>query len=174
MQRFNPEALTEQVQAQMQAAMNRDPRHFSWGLFAWADGPPACGGGDGAFQWFANQEQLMAFLSASAPAAFMTFDHEDDWNRQCAQLREIVQGWNDDPRGTVERLNAALQGLLFIEWIGTFADLRTGMDSFSVALRQEFAGEMADANRERGALPTNDVALDWEQAFVAFLPDYGH
>jgi len=157
---FDGETVTAQALEQLQASVDRDPRDCSWGLFAWADGPPACGGGVGAFQWFASQEELMAFISAWSTPCFMTYDDEAEWRDQCERLRSITAGWNQDSAATLAGLNAELKGLLQIDWIGRFADLTSSQDSFCLRVQEAFA-EVDPAGADDG------------EAWVDFLETYG-
>ena len=157
---FDAESLTTQAMEQLQASVDRDPRECSWGLFAWGDAPPACGGGVGAFQWFASQEELMTFISEWSTSCFMTFDDEADWRDQCERLRSILSGWDQDSAATLTALNAELKGLLQIDWIGRFADLTSSQDSYCLRVQEAFAMDDPDG-------------ADDDEALVDFLETYG-
>lgn len=157
---FDGEALTAQALEELQASVERDPRDCSWGLFAWGDAPPACGGGVGAFQWFASQEELMAFISEWSTPCFMTFDDEAEWRDQCERLRSILGGWKQDSDATLTALNTELKGLLQIDWIGGFADLRNSQDRFCLRVQAAFA-------------EADPAGADDDEAWIDFLGMYG-
>jgi hypothetical protein len=73
---WDPEALTEQCNDAMSESNSRNPLEFPWGLFSWGDAPPAIGGGVGAFQWFPQLDELLAFVTDLSPAGFATFDEK--------------------------------------------------------------------------------------------------
>lgn len=162
---FDGEALTAESYERLQASTERDPRDCPWGLFAWGDAPAACGGGTGVFQWFESREQLMVFVSDWSAPGYMTFESEADWLSQCAQLRSILSRWDQDPAATLCELNAELQGLLQIDWIGVFADLASSDHSFCQRVRDAFAEDQACGINASGA--------DAEEAWLTFLAGYG-
>ena len=160
MSEFDGEMLTARALEQLEASVDRDPRDYPWGMFAWGDAPPACGGGMGAFQWFESQEELLAFIRDWSTPCFMTFDAEADWQEQCARLSTILMGWNQDPAATLAALNAELKGLLQIDWIGGFADLKEGNDNFCRRVQAAFA-------------EADSTGADDNDAWVDFLGTYG-
>lgn len=163
---FDGDLLTAEAFDRLQASADRDPRQCPWGLFAWGDAPAACGGGSGVLQWFATREELMAYLSDWSAPGYMTFDTEAEWLSQCDQLRSILSGWDQDPPATLARLNAELQGLLQIDWIGRFTDLSASDDSFCQRIRAAFAEDQASAAEPEDAEQA-------EEAWLAFLAGYG-
>lgn len=157
---FDGQSLTAQALEHLEASVDRDPRDCSWGLFAWGDAPPACGGGVGAFQWFESQEELMAFISEWSTPCFMTFDDEAEWRSQCERLSAILSGWNQDSAATLAELNAELKGLLQIDWIGGFAHLESSQDGFCLQVQAAFA-------------EADPAGVDDGDAWVDFLETYG-
>jgi hypothetical protein len=162
---FDPEALTEQSNERLNESAQRDPRVCGWGLFAWGDAPPACGGGCGCFQWFASRSELLEFITDWSAAGFMTFDEESEWLQQRDCLRAIAAGMNDDPAGQLQGFNEELRGLLQIDWIGTYGELLAGEHPFSRRILKAFSEE-----QDR---PFEPVAIQSEEAFLAFLRNYG-
>jgi hypothetical protein len=168
----NPEELSANAFERLSVSAQRDPRLCEWGLFSWGDAPPACGGGVGGFQWFESLAQLLEFITDWSPATYMTFDEEAEWLSQRDRLQTIASQWNRDPAGTLEKLNAELKGLLQIDWIGSWNDLKAGNEAFSIRVRNAFA-----ENQSRSAGISGDGAKQSSQisddAFVAFLAEYG-
>ena len=156
---FDPEQLTDAASAQLNDSAQRDPRQFSWGLFAWGDAPAACGGGIGCFQWFSSAEEALAFISDLSPALFCTFDEEEEWLLLRQRLRSIAAQWLNQPQDALDSFNAELQGLLQIDWIGPYSELRSGAFPFSQRLLEAFAEEEPDDTGE--------------QAWISFLQSYG-
>ena len=175
MDRFDPEQLTEESNARLNESAQRDPRACPWGLFAWGDAPPACGGGVGAFQWFATLEELMEFITDWSAAGYLTFDDEEDWHQQQPRLRSLAKHWHENPAATLLELNQELKGLLQIDWIGTYQDLKSADDAFGRRIQEAFAEEQAVP--ESKAVDMTDTAAqhnsETEEAFVAFLATYG-
>jgi hypothetical protein len=156
---FDPEQLTNTANDQLNNSAQRDPRQFGWGLFAWGDAPAACGGGIGCFQWFSSAEEALAFISDLSPALFCTFDDEEEWLLLRQRLRSIAPKWHVQPMEALGTFNAELQGLLQIDWIGHYSELRRGDSSFSQRIQEAFAEEEPE---ETG-----------EEEWISFLQSYG-
>lgn len=156
MHSFDPQQLTEAANQQLILSSQRDPREYNWGLFAWGDAPPACGGGVGCFQWFATASDALAFVSDYSPAMYCTFDEEEEWLLLRQRLRKIAAQWPDNPTEAIEAMNAELRSLLQIDWMGSYDELCDGSTPFSRRIRQAFAEE--EGNDE-----------DW----IPFLQNYG-
>ncbi len=95
----------------------------------------------------------------------MTFDEESEWLQQRDCLRAIAAGMNDDPAGQLQGFNEELRGLLQIDWIGTYGELLAGEHPFSRRILKAFSEE-----QDR---PFEPVAIQSEEAFLAFLRNYG-
>lgn len=168
---WDPDLLTDQAHDAMQRTSSADPEQHPWGLFAWGDAPPACGGGVGAFQWFSSLQELLAWVSDLSPAAFTTFDEETDWLEFRDRLRRIIQGFRDDPLSCLQRLNAELKGLLQLAWIGQWTDLLSSPEAYPQQIRQQFRGEDDDASRPE---PVDQAISPTELAnFRRFVQAYG-
>ena len=167
---WDPEALTERANEAMSIASSRDPQQFSWGVFAWADGPPACGGGVGAFLWFDELAELLAFLTDLAPAAFMTFDDEAEWLELRERLRRTASSLENKPDGAIADLNAELTSLLQIDWVGRLEQLLSGDSLFAIKVRARFRNDWEDKPE-----PVNTIAISQEemQEFLEYLSEYG-
>jgi hypothetical protein len=163
---WDPEALTERANEAMSIASSRDPQQFSWGVFTWADGPPACGGGVGAFLWFADLAELLAFLTDLAPAGFMTFDDEPEW----LELRRTASSLEANQEGVIADLNAELTSLLQIDWVGRLEQLLSGDSLFAIKVRARFRNDWEDKPE-----PVNTIAISQEemQEFLEYLSEYG-
>lgn len=154
------EVLAAQALEQFEAAVDRDPRGCTWGMFAWSDAPPASGGGSGAFLWFASQVGLVNFICEWSTLCFTTYDNEVQWRNQCERLRSILRGWNQDSAAPLVALNTELKGQLQIGWIGSFGELKVSQDSFC----QRVQAALQDAE---GTCDNSD------DAWVEFLWAYG-
>jgi hypothetical protein len=167
---WDPEALTERANEVMSIASSRDPQQFPWGVFAWADGPPACGGGVGAFLWFDEQAELLAFLTDLAPAAFMTFDDEAEWLELRERLRRTASFLETKPGGAIADLNAELTSLLQIDWVGRLEQLLSGDSSFAIKVRAGFRSDWDDKPEQVNTSAITDEEL---QAYLEYLSEYG-
>ena len=167
---WDPEALTERAHEVMSIASSRDPQQFPWGVFAWADGPPACGGGVGAFLWFDEQAELLAFLTDLAPAAFMTFDDEAEWLELRERLRRTASSLETKPGGEIADLNAELTSLLQIDWIGRLEQLLSGDGLFAIKVRAGFRSDWDDKPEQVNTSAITDEEL---QAYLEYLSEYG-
>lgn len=167
---WDPEALTKRADEAMSIASSRDPQQFTWGVFAWADGPPACGGGVGAFLWFAEREELLAFIADLAPAGFMIFDDEAEWLELRERLRRTASSLEAKPEDAIANLNAELTSLLQIDWVGRLEQLVCGDSPFAIKVRARSRNDWED-NPE----PMNSIAISQEelQAFLEYLSEYG-
>jgi hypothetical protein len=167
---WDPEVLTELCNETMSETNARDPWVFSWGLFAYADAPAAIGGGVGAFQWFKELPELLAFITDLSAAGFSTFDEEAEYQELRDNLRRIAAGYEVDPGGAVRAFNDELKTLLQISWIGQFDHLIRGEGAFPETVRARFRDDWDD----EPALPSTDAIKEEErQAFMAFLNEYG-
>jgi hypothetical protein len=167
---WDPEALTERANEVMSIAASRDPQQFPWGVFAWADGPPACGGGVGAFLWFSDLAELLAFLTDLAPAGFMTFDDEPEWLELRERLRRTASSLEAKPEDAIADLNAELTSLLQIDWVGHLEQLLSGDSSFAIKVRAGFRSDWEDSP-EKGN--TNAITDEELQEFPEYLSEYG-
>jgi hypothetical protein len=167
---WDPEALTERADEAMSIASSRDPQQFTWGVFTWADGPPACGGGVGAFLWFEELAELLAFLTDLAPAGFMTFDEEAEWLELRERLRRIASCLEENPEGAITDLNAELTSLLQIDWVGRLEQLLSGESPNAIKVRARFRNDWEDKPE-----PVNKIAISQEelQALLEYLSEYG-
>jgi len=167
---WNPEALQDQANHLACTTAQSDPRRNPFGLYFWRDAPPACGGGSGCFQWFESVEAALAYISDFSPALYITFDDEQEWISLNQTLSEIAKGFTADPQGTIDAFNIELKGLLQIDWIGSFKDLKASSSGFCSRIRQWFwdgKGEELPSNGDRHVSDT-DV-----EAFILFLENYG-
>ena len=167
---WDPEALTERANEAMSIASSRDPQQFPWGVFTWADGPPACGGGIGAFLWFAELEELLAFITDLAPAGFMTFDDKPEWLELRERLRRTASSLEANQEGVIADLNAELTSLLQIDWVGRLERLVSGDSLFAIKVRARFRNDWEDKPE-----PLNTIAISQEelQEFLEYLSEYG-
>ncbi len=156
MSSFDPEQLTEAANQQLIVSAQRDPRVYTWGLFAWGDAPAACGGGVGCFQWFATADEALAFLSDYSPAMYCTFDDEEEWLLLRQRLRQITAQWPGNPAEAQAAMNAELSGLLQVDWMCSYDELCEGKSAFSRKILRAFA-------EEEGA----------DEDWIPFLQNYG-
>lgn len=168
---WDPEALTEQCNEAMSESSSRNPLEFPWGLFSWGDAPPAIGGGVGAFQWFAELDDLMAFVTDLSPAGFATFDEEEEWLELRTSLRQIAKGFEDNAEAAIQAFNAELASLLQIDWIGRLDDLMAGHEAFPLIVRARFRGNWDDTPAQPNLRP---VQAEERDSFLAFLSEYGY
>ena len=170
---FDSEQLMEQAFERLNESAQRDPRVCPWGLFAWGDAPPACGGGVGAFQWFETLEDLMEFITDWSAAEYMSFDNEAEWLEQRQCLRSIVSQWQADPVSTVQNLNKELKGLIQIDWIGSFAELKAGKVDFSRRIQEAFTDyHLSEVSSSTSENPEKEAQAA-EHSFIRFLAEYG-
>ncbi len=167
---WDPEALTERCNAVMSESSSCNPLEFSWGLISWADAPPAIGGGVGAFQWFSQLDKVLAFVTDLSPAAFATFDEEEEWLELRTSLRQIAAGFADNPEATIQAFNTELTSLLQINWIGNLEGLMAGNEAFPVLVRSRFRGEWDDTPSQASLAP---IQPEEKESFLAFLSEYG-
>lgn len=167
---WDSEALTELANETFSITSSRDPRHFTWGVFAWGDAPAACGGGVGAFHWFADLADLIAFITDLAPAAYMTFDTEAEWLEQCQRLQVIASCFETNPEDAITGLNTELKSLCQIDWIGPLEQLLSGNCSFALKVRARFLNDWED---KPDPVSTNVIAPEELQTFLDFLSEYG-
>lgn len=167
---WDPEALTEQCNEAMSESNSRNPLEFPWGLFSWGDAPPAIGGGVGAFQWFAELDELLAFVTDLSPAGFATFDEEEEWLEIRTRLRQAAEGFGVNPAAAIQAFNAELTSLLQIDWIGRLDDLMAGNEAFPLMVRARFRGDWDDAPAQASLRP---IQPEEQESFLAFLSEYG-
>lgn len=168
---WDPEVLTQHANEAMATTSSRDPQQFMWGVFAWGDAPAACGGGIGAFHWFADLAELQAFLTDLAPAGFMTFDEEAEWLDLRKRLRCIASSLGAKPESAIADLNTELTSLLQIDWVGRLEQLFSGESSYEIKVRARFRNDWEDKPE-----PVNAIAIPQEEAqgFLGYLREYGH
>lgn len=167
---WDPEILTEQCNAVMRESSSRNPLAFPWGLFAWADAPAGIGGGIGAFQWFQELNQALAFVTDQGPAGFATFDEEEEWLELRTSLRRIAEGFEANSEGAIQAFNAELTSLLQLDWIGTLKDLMAGDGAFPVMVRSRFRDDWDDAPAQASLRP---IQPEERESFLVFLSEYG-
>jgi len=167
---WDPEVLSEQCNHVMSESNSRNPIEFPWGLFSWADAPPAIGGGVGAFQWFQGVDQVLDFVTYLSPAGFATFDDEDEWLELRNSLRQIAAGFADHPKAAIQAFNAELKSLLQIDWIGSLDDLMAGSEPFPVLVRSRFRSDWEDVPAQASLRPIEDLE---KESFLIFLGEYG-
>ena len=167
---WDPNVLVDRANHAFQESSSRDPRLFQWGLFAWADAPPACGGGTGAFQWFQTQEELLSHLADFGAAAYMTFDEESQWTEMRDEVRQIGAGFSVDRPNTLLQLNAHLKGLLQVDWIGDWQELCTTNDDFPSKVRSRFRDNWED---DQSAESSQPIGSDELNEFCEFVEAYG-
>ena len=154
----------------MSIASSRDPLKFTWGVFAWADGPPACGGGVGAFLWFAEREELLAFITDLAPAGFMTFDDEAEWLELRERLRRTASSLEAKPEDAIANLNGELSSLLQIDWVGRLEQLLSGDSPYAMTVRAGFRSDWDDKPEQVNTSAITDKEM---QEFLEYLSEYG-
>jgi hypothetical protein len=164
---WDPELLTDQANDSIQRTSSSDPNLHPWGLFAWGDAPPACGGGVGAFQWFNSLDEVLTWVTDLSPAAFMTFDEEDEWLEFRTGLRQSAQGFHANPEQGLKQFNTQLKGLLQIDWIGAWPDLVSGPGSYPQKIRQHFREDWDDENPAETTMPIRPEELAEFREFVA-------
>jgi hypothetical protein len=168
---WDPEALTEQCNHAMSESNSRNPLEFPWGLFSWGDAPPAIGGGVGAFQWFPQLDELLAFVTDLSPAAFATFDVEEEWLELQTSLRQIAEGFDANAEVAIQAFNAELTSLLQIDWIGNLEGLMAGNEEFPAMVRSRFRGDWDDTPSQASLRP---IQPEEQESFLAFLSEYGN
>ena len=173
MEHFDSEQLTEQAFERLNESARRDPRICPWGLFAWGDAPPACGGGVGAFQWYESIEELIEFITDWSAAGYMTFDDEAEWLEQRQCLRAIASQWHANPETTIQNLNTELKGLLQIDWIGTFAQLKAANDAFASRIQEAFNEDQVSVLNANSDSFSGEDTRKAEDAFIKYLSEYG-
>ncbi len=167
---WDPEALTDLANEAMSTSSSRDPLEFNWGLFAWGDAPPACGGGVGAFQWFDELSAVLSFVTDLSPAGFATFDEEAEWIELRDQLRQIALRFEADSAAAISAFNDNLKSLLQIEWISSLEDLLSGHGCFPRLIRARFRGDDDD---EATAKNVDAIGVSERDEFLVFLSEYG-
>lgn len=128
------------------------------------------GGGVGAFQWFQDRDEVLAFVTELSAAGFATFDDEDEWLKLRNELRRIAAGYEADPNAAVQAFNRELVSLLQIDWIGRLEDLMGGDGAFPAMVRARFRGDWDDLP---SLISLERIKEEEKEAFVAFLADYG-
>jgi hypothetical protein len=167
---WDPEALTERCNHMMGETNSRNPLDFPWGLFSWADAPPAIGGGVGAFQWFQSLDELLEFVTDFSAAGFASFDEEEEWLGLRDKLRQIAAGFANNPHAAITAFNAELISLLQLDWIGRLEDLQSGDGPFPLTLRARFRDDWDDTP----AAPSQEpIKEDERSSFLLFLSNYG-
>jgi hypothetical protein len=173
---FDPEWLCEEASQLAEASMQRDPRHASWGMYAWGDAPAAIGGGMGAFQWFATRQELLDFVCDHSPSMYTCFDSEQEWQIQRQRLRLILASLDQEQQETLKALNQELRGWLQYDWIGHYDVLMTADTVFARRVRQDFRHQLCDDEFEQGAEANDSVLVlnaEDEKDWLEFLTLYG-
>ena len=155
----------------MSESSSRNPLDLPWGLFSYADAPAAIGGGVGAFQWFVELDDLLAFVTDLSPAGFATFDEEEEWLELRTSLRQIAEGFKDNADVSIQAFNAELASLLQIDWIGRLVDLMAGNEAFPAMVRSRFRGDWDDTPAQPNLRP---IQAEEQDSFLAFLSEYGY
>ena len=167
---WDPEQLTEQANDSLRRSHEADPELSPWGLYSWADASPACGGGVGAFQWFDSIDDVLAWVTDLSPAVFTSFDEEDEWLIFRAGLRQIAQGFLENPEQGLKQFNAQLKGLHQIDWIGAWPDLVSGPDAYCQKIRRHFREGL---DSEKPDESSSAIKPDEVGKFRQFVEDYG-
>jgi hypothetical protein len=167
---WNPELLQVQANHLACTTAQNDPRKHPFGLYFWGDAPPACGGGSGCFQWFESVDAALAYISDFSPALYKTFDDEQEWLSLNQTLREIAKEFTADQQATIDAFNIELKGLLQIDWIGSFEDLKSKNSESCSKIRQWFWDEKDEELPFNGDRHVSDTDAD---AFILFLENYG-
>lgn len=165
---WDPEQLTDQANELANNTASHNPGEYPWGVFAWGDAPPACGGGTGCFQWFASLQEALSFISDFSPAMYATFDEEPEWVELRDDLREITSRFEAEPEATLKALNQELKGLLQVEWIGTYDSLCNGMEEFPQKIREWYRNRDEDGPADEPPITGSE-----EAEFRERLAEYG-
>lgn len=168
--------LMDTATQRAEASMQRDPRAFTWGMFAWGDASPAIGGGVGAFQWFATEHELHAFICDDSHLLYRCYESHQEWQLQAQRLRQLLANLASDPDATLQLINQDLRGALQFDWIGRYHDLCSGEQPFCRQLRQSFReDEVQEEGTEASAADASplDPDRDDEQAWLEHLSLYG-
>ncbi len=167
---WDAEALSELCNQTMSATNARNPIEYRWGMFSFADAPPAIGGGVGAFQWFETLQELLAFITDLSAARFTTFEEESEYIDLRDGLRKIASGYEADPKRTIDAFNQELTDLLQITWIGKFEDLASGEEGFPEVVRARFRDDWDD---EPVSGSKASIRNEEKHNFINYLSEYG-
>lgn len=154
-----------------EAAHERRPDSQSWGLYSYGDGPPAAGGGVGAFFWFSSEAELLDFIalhllfSAPGPSSVPVEPRLVDVGEIIDKLR----------KGELEKeparlaLNNSLKRFSQIEWWGTRSNLFSADSEFPRRVRASFR---VDERGEPGSIG-HPITEEEEKDFLQYLETYG-
>ena len=153
-----------------EVANGRTPDSQSWGMYAYGDGPPAAGGGIGAFFWFSSEAELLDFITLHlvfvAPGPFGI-----PVEPRLAGVGEIMDKLR---KGQLEQeparlaLNNSLKRFSQIEWWGTRSDLFSADSEFPRRVRADFRDECEEPDRL-----ASPITEEEEKDFLEYLETYG-
>jgi hypothetical protein len=158
------EDLAEKANAAAEAAING-----TWGMFVYADGSAAIGGGSGRFLWFSSKAPLLKFI-ANHLTFWVPGPSGIDPGRIWSEVKKIVVNVESDDLSVIQaipKLNAVLHQFCRVAWIGTFKDLTVGEGDFERNIRRWF--------REQEGRDNCDAAITRKeaQAFREAISTYG-
>ena len=137
----------------------RSPLEFPCGAFI-ADAPGQ--GGAQAFCWFEDDAAVINHLWRELPRLYESDEAEIHF--LAGAVGEVVAGVVRLREVDLPALNAVLEGLCVVQWLGSFDDLYTGKEPFERGIQFDFH-ENVFAN-ERG-----DLGSDYEE-FAYHLENY--
>ncbi|HEY9733865.1 MAG TPA: hypothetical protein V6C89_18285 [Drouetiella sp.] len=154
-----PKAL--ELEQAFENSFEKEPTSYSWGFFAYDDGPDVVGGGPGNFSWFDSKEELVNFLVKFPMLAHSATTSNSE---QFDKAKDIMLSVTPDTfdQAVVDKLNKAIAGVEQIQWFGQLNDILTGDTEFEMGLRKFFSGSSDKLTKSR--IPE----------FAEFLRNWGH
>lgn len=152
--------------------MDRDPRKFPFGYFAYSDAAPPFGGGIGGFLWASSERDAVRMLVEQDLPSHVPFRDADP--NELAEVRKILAPVFNGDRSLMQvrkPLNKELENVVQIEWAGTFEDLTHGDDEFARKVRADFQSLSDDESPATGG--ANPISPEELDDFVEFLTTYG-
>ena len=129
----------EEAHALGEAAMERDPRTAPFGFFS---GGSFVLDSSRVFSWFVDMDELAAFLLDVEPLIY-DLDDPDELAAFKAKVSPLLaelkaNGFNEALR---EKLNAAVDDFMVIDWWGEFSEITAGKTEFSRNLIENFVDD---------------------------------
>lgn len=138
-----------------------DPREHPHGFFSRDD----MSGGTSMFHWYASRAARLESIATDLP---LLMDEDDP--EVTAAIQSLAADQAQDSDGPLlTSLQAQLQGLQEMIWIGTFDELRSSTAEWPREVRSEFRSQ----EEEDADAPDRPVASDELGAFVDFLREFG-
>lgn len=129
--------------------MERNPKHYSYGYFAYGDAPGGIGGGMGVCLWFKDYDEMEKFFIEQdlLNQGWLTED-ESDYEKILNQVKDglkLLRSSNlDEAKKGFDLVNQALVKRIQLAWYCSFQDVFNGkrvFDNYHAKLYKELLSE---------------------------------